>query len=97
MLLENILEEQLDLFIYQYLFKDERDDFKFSHKRLRQIQAIRSIALKIIDFISQFEDELVKIWNKPKFVINSNYVITVDKLSKNLVDSIINHSNLSSR
>lgn len=92
---KQFLEEQLDLFIYQYLFKDERDDFKFSHKRLRQIQAIRSIALKIIDFISQFEDELVKIWNKPKFVINSNYVITVDKLSKNLVDSIINHSNLS--
>lgn len=35
--------------------------------------AFQPIAYKVIDFISQFEDELVKIWNKPKFVLNSNY------------------------
>jgi len=92
---KQFLEEQLDLFIYQYLFKDERDEFKFSHKRLRQVQAIRSIALKLIVFISQFEDELVKIWNKPKFVMNSNYIITIDKLSKNIINKIINHNNVS--
>jgi adenine specific DNA methylase Mod len=38
------------------------------------------MAYKIIDFISQFEDELVRIWNKPKFVFNSNYVITLGRL-----------------
>ena len=41
--------------------------------------------------ISQFEDELVKIWNKPKFAKNSNYVITLDKLPEKIIDMIIDH------
>jgi adenine-specific DNA-methyltransferase len=36
---------------------------------------------KVIGFIGQFEDELVKVWNKPKFVRHSNYVITLDRIS----------------
>src|SRR5699024_8042800 len=28
----------------------------------------------------QFENELVRMWNKPKFVIDSNYVITKDRI-----------------
>lgn len=43
---------------------------------------LKDIAFKIIDFISQFEDELVKIWNKPKFVLNSNYVISLDRIAE---------------
>ena len=50
-----------------------------SEQRIKQLQVLKDIALKVIDFISQFEDELVKIWNKPKFVLNSNYVITLDR------------------
>lgn len=71
------LQEQFDLWMYQYLFKGESD---FDETRLKQLQAIKTIAYKIIDFIAQFEDELVKIWNKPKFVLNSHYIITLDKL-----------------
>lgn len=71
------LQEQFDLWMYQYIFKGESD---FDQTRLKQLQAIKAIAYKIIDFIAQFEDELVKIWNKPKFVLNSNYIITLDKL-----------------
>jgi len=71
------LQEQFDLWMYQYVFKGESD---FDEKRLKQLQAIKAIAYKIIDFIAQFEDELVKIWNKPKFALNSNYIITLDKI-----------------
>jgi len=35
----------------------------------------------VIDYIAAFEDELVKIWNKPKFVLNSHYVITLDRIA----------------
>jgi len=35
----------------------------------------------IIDFISQFEKELLRIWQKPKFVLNSNFVITLDRIA----------------
>jgi len=49
----------------------------------------------VIDFISQFEDELVKIWNKPKFVRNSHYVLTLDKLgSSPVLEKLLVHPNL---
>jgi adenine specific DNA methylase Mod len=54
----------------------------FNERRLKQLKALRNIAFKIIDFISQFEDELRRIWEKPKFVLNSNYVITLDKVKE---------------
>jgi len=65
-------------------------------QRIKQLQTLNDIVFKIIDFISQFEDELVKIWNKPKFVLNSNYVITLDKIAErkiDLVKDILEHDN----
>ena len=73
------LEEQFDLWMYQYLFADKN---VWSVERLAQLQALKEIAYKVIGFISQFEDELVKIWNKPKFVRNSHYIITLDHFIK---------------
>jgi adenine-specific DNA-methyltransferase len=72
------LQEQFDLWMYQYLFDGQN---VWEAERLAQLQELKSIAYKVIDFISQFEDELVKIWNKPKFVRNSHYVLTLDKLA----------------
>jgi len=71
------LQEQFDLWMYQYLFAGQN---VWAAERLAELQALKAIAFKVIDFISQFEDELVKIWNKPKFVRNSHYIITLDKL-----------------
>lgn len=69
--------EQFDLWFYQYVFHGES---QFTEVRIQQLQAIRQIANKIIDFIARFEDELVKVWNKPRFVLNSHYIITLDRL-----------------
>ncbi|MEM5811122.1 MAG: site-specific DNA-methyltransferase, partial [Candidatus Aenigmatarchaeota archaeon] len=69
----------------------------FSERRIKQLKILKDIAYKIIDFISQFEDELVRIWNKPKFILNSNYVITLDRIANKgekgikLIEKIINH------
>lgn len=71
------LEEQFNLWLYQYVFSGESE---WRETRIKQLQTLKDIASKIIAFISQFEDELVKIWNKPKFVLNSNYVITLDRM-----------------
>lgn len=71
------LREQFNIWLYQYVFSGESE---WTEKRIKQLQALKDIALKVIDFISQFEDELVKIWNKPKFVLNSNYVIALRTL-----------------
>ncbi|MBU4503002.1 MAG: hypothetical protein KKA79_10490 [Nanoarchaeota archaeon] len=74
---KEFLREQFNIWLYQYVFSGESE---WNEKRIKQLQALKDIAFKIIDFISQFEDELVRIWNKPKFVLNSNYVITLDRI-----------------
>ena len=66
------------VWLFQYVFSGESE---WTEQRIKQLQVLKDIALKVIDFISQFEDELVKIWNKPKFVLNSNYVITLDRIA----------------
>ena len=91
------LREQFDLWLKNYIFDDESD---YSEKRLKQLKVLRDIAYKVIDFVSQFEDELVKIWNKPKFILNSNYVISINRIAQNeegveLLREIINHNNFS--
>jgi len=90
---EQFLKEQFDLWLKNYLFDDESD---FSEKRLKQLKVLKETAYKVIDFVAQFEDELVKIWNKPKFVLNSNYVITLDRIAKKdggieLIEKILKH------
>jgi adenine specific DNA methylase Mod len=96
------LQEQFKLWSYQYFWEGAKE---WSADRVNELQILKDIAFKIIDFISQFEDELVKIWNKPKFVKNSNYVITLDRIlsachseqseeSINLIEKILKHKNI---
>jgi adenine-specific DNA-methyltransferase len=89
------LEEQFDLWMYQYMFKGVSE---WTQTRIKQLQTLKDIAYKIIAFISQFENELVKIWNKPKFVLNSNYVITLDRIAEKdgglaVVEKLLAHKN----
>ena len=74
----SFLREQFDLWMYQYMFRDETH---WTEGRIQELQALKDIAFKIIDFIAQFEDELVRVWNKPKFVRGSHYVVTLDRLA----------------
>ncbi len=91
------LREQFKLWMYQYLFDGKTI---WDAKRIRELQTLEEIAFKIIDFIAQFEDELVKIWNKPKFVLNSHYIITLDKLldrAPALVEKLWAHPNIAAQ
>lgn len=82
------LREQFDLWLYQYLFTGNN---VWTADRLAQLQALKTVAFNIIDFIAQFEDELVKIWLKPKFVRRSHYVLTLDKLTPALLERVLAH------
>ncbi|MGC9004947.1 MAG: hypothetical protein ACP5KZ_09645 [bacterium] len=89
------LREQFKLWLYQYYFHEEAE---WPKERIDQLQILKEIAYKIIDFISQFEDELVRIWNKPKFVLNSNYVISLDRIGEReggmeVIERILQHPN----
>lgn len=58
------------------------------------MQNIKKIAHKVIEYIARFENELKSIWEKPKFVRNCNYVLTLDRLADNisLIEKIITSS-----
>ena len=69
---------------------------EWTEVRIKQLQTLKDIAFKIITFISQFENELVKIWNKPKFVLNSNYIITLERIAAKSIPQlkkILTHNN----
>ena len=73
---DRFLNNQLDIFLNQALLDDKN---RFNQKRLNQYKKIHEYSKRIIAFISQFENELVQVWKKPKFVKNSHYVITLDR------------------
>ncbi|GAA9737400.1 hypothetical protein VN0127_04700 [Helicobacter pylori] len=86
------LTEQLDLYLFEYLFKEMTE---FDDKRLNGINTIKEVALQVISLVSEFENELCKIWNKPRFVLNSHFIVSLDQLkAKNYdLNKITNHKN----
>ncbi|GAA6784418.1 hypothetical protein BTM494_02230 [Helicobacter pylori] len=88
------LKEQLDLYLFEYLFKEMT---AFDAKRLNKINTIKEVALQVISLVSEFENELCKIWNKPRFVLNSHFIVSLDQLkAKNYdLNKITNHKNYS--
>lgn len=90
---EGFLKEQFDLFIYDYLFNEKSLYNEWITERISHIQKLKEIAYSVIEYIAKFEDELKAIWNKPKFVRNTNYVFTLDKIADNpeLIKKLIEH------
>ncbi|MFP6078534.1 site-specific DNA-methyltransferase [Helicobacter pylori] len=86
------LKEQLDLYLFEYLFKEMT---AFDAKRLNEINTIKEVALEVIVLVSEFENELCKIWNKPRFVLNSHFIVSLDQLKAKNYDlsKITNHPN----
>ncbi|GAA7227545.1 hypothetical protein HpCK30_04190 [Helicobacter pylori] len=89
---QGFLKEQLDLYLFEYLFKEMT---AFNLKRLNGINIIKEVALEVISLVSEFENELCKIWNKPRFVLNSHFIVSLDKLkAKNYdLNKITSHPN----
>lgn len=79
---EKFLKEQFDLFIYHYFYKDLTLDTQWSDERLEELKNLKSIAYKIIELIAKLENEVLRIWLKPKFVKNLNYVFSLDLLKE---------------
>jgi len=87
--LKRFLERELDFYIKnEFLHLDDlkvlEESGYFDKLRLYLIgvRAFRNIALKIIKFLAQIENFQKKIWEKKKFVIDTHYVITLDKIKE---------------
>lgn len=92
---EGFLKEQFDIYVYQYIFGEQNLASELTQERINEIKIIKEIAYLVIEYIAKFENELKAIWEKPKFVRNSNYVLTLDRISNNveLIKKIISHEN----
>lgn len=56
---------------------------------LTKIKILRKIAKSLIEFLAQLEEFQKKIWLKKKFVVETNYCITLDKIPEELYYAII--------
>lgn len=55
---------------------------------LAKIKVLRKIAGKLIDFLTQLEEFQKKLWLKKKFVVETNYCITLDRVPEELYPEI---------
>lgn len=81
--LYGFLRRELDFYIkneVMHLDDVESDTAARVEQYLSKIRAIRRIAHKLIDFLAQIENFQKKLWIKKKFVVETRYCITLDRI-----------------
>jgi adenine-specific DNA-methyltransferase len=87
--LKKFLSEQLDYFIKSEVLDIETiEKERFLDKHITRAKVVREIGEAIIDFLSQIEDFQKRLWEKKKFVIKTEYVITTDRIPEEFYDEI---------
>jgi len=88
--LKKFLTEQLDYFIKaEVLDTDTLVKERFLDKHITRAKVVQEIGEDIIDFLSQIEDFQKKLWEKKKFVLKTEYVITTDRVPEEFYDEIL--------
>jgi len=90
--LRGFLKRELDFYIKnEVMHLDDIQNIETFHSiehRLRMIQVLREVAHDIISFLSQIENFQKKLWLKKKFVVETNYCITLDRVPEELYSEI---------
>jgi len=89
--LGKFLRRELDFYIkneVMHLDNIENESAPWVEEYLSKIKVIRQIAHKIIDFLAQIEDFQKKLWLKKKFVVETHYCITLDRIPEELYPEI---------
>jgi len=87
--LKRFLSEQLDYFIKSEVLSIETlEKEKYLDKHITRAKVVREIGEDIIDFLSQIEDFQKRLWEKKKFVIRTEYVITTDRIPEEFYEEI---------
>ena len=90
--LGSFLRRELDFYVkneVMHLDDIESDTAPRVEQYLSKIKVIRRIAGKVIDFLAQLEDFQKKLWLKKKFVIETQYCITLDRIPEDFYSEII--------
>ena len=89
--LGGFLRRELDFYIkneVMHLDDIEHDTVPRVEQYLSKIKVIRKIAHKVIQFLEQLENLQKKLWLKKKFVVETNYCITLDRVPEELYPEI---------
>jgi adenine-specific DNA-methyltransferase len=85
--LGGFLRRELDFYIkneVMHLDDIENAEAPAVESYLTKIKVLRKIAGKLIDFLAQLEDFQKKLWLKKKFIVETNYCITLDRVPEEL-------------
>jgi adenine-specific DNA-methyltransferase len=92
--LGGFLHRELDFYIKNevlYLDDINTDNEQNFATQISKVKAIKQVAQKIITFLAQLENFQKKLWLKKKFVVSTNYCITLDRIPEKYFDEIINN------
>lgn len=81
--LGGFLSRELDFYIKnEVLYIDDINarQTDFFVAQLSKVKAIKTVATKVIDFLAQIENFQKKLWLKKKFVLRTDYCITLDRI-----------------
>lgn len=79
--LKKFLSEQLEFFIKDEVMNiDTLEQEKFLDKHITRAKVVRDIGKDIIDFLAQIENFQKRLWEKKKFVLSTDYVISLDRI-----------------
>ena len=91
--LRGFLRRELDFYIKnEIMHLDDVESAKTSNTHfenyLAKIKVLRSIARRLIDFLAQIENFQKKLWLKKKFVVETNYCVTLDKVPESFYTEV---------
>lgn len=92
--LGSFLTRELDFYIKnEVMFLDdlETENELRIEQYISKVKVIKKIGSKIISFLKQIEDFQKKLWLKRKFVVETNYCITLDNIDEEFYPEILNN------
>ena len=86
--LGGFLSRELDFYIKNEVFVIADLDAAKLQSQLAVVKAIEKVGQKIIDFLAQLENFQKRLWLKKKFVVQSDYCITLDRVPEKFYPEI---------
>ncbi|MCS3784704.1 site-specific DNA-methyltransferase [Salinibacter ruber] len=90
--LGGFLRRELDFYIKNEVMRlddIDRAEAPRVERYLDKVKALRHVAHDIIDFLAQLENFQKKLWLKKKFVVDTEYCVTLDRLPDELYDQVL--------
>lgn len=87
--LGGFLRRELDFYIKNEVMQLDDLDVRHIEAQLGIVKAIKQVGDKIIRMLAQLEDFQKRLWLKKKFVVQSDYCVTLDRVPEELYADII--------